>query len=319
MNDVFVQVSRKTKEADDICSYELTSVKDEPLPAFTAGSHIDVHLLDGLVRQYSLCNDPRETHRYLIAVLRDPASRGGSQAMHDSLSTGVILRISAPRNHFGLSDAPATLLLAGGIGITPILCMAEELEATGRYFEMHYCTRAPERTAFLSRIEGSPFTRSIQLHFDSGAAEQKLDIAAVLSRQQPGTHLYVCGPGGFIGHVLEAAKRAGWTDERVHREFFTSAAAGPAKADGPFDVKVASSGNIFVVPTGRSILDVLRQNGVDVGASCETGVCGTCLTRVLGGVPDHRDVYMSEAEHAANDQVTVCCSRSKSDLLVLDL
>lgn len=319
MNEVFVKVSSKTKEAEDICSYELTSVKDEPLPAFTAGAHIDVHMADGLVRQYSLCNDPRETHRYQIAVLRDPASRGGSHAMHDKVSVGDVLRISAPRNHFGLSDAPKALLLAGGIGITPILCMAEELHAAGRPFEMHYSARTPERTAFLSRIGNAPFAGRIQFHFDSGEAGQKLDLPAVLAGQPADTRLYVCGPGGFINYVLDSAKKAGWANERVHREFFTAAAPDVAQVDAPFEVKVASTGTVYLVPTDRSILDVLLENGVEVEASCEAGVCGTCLTHVLEGVPDHRDVFMSDTEQAANDQVTICCSRAKSALLVLDL
>jgi vanillate O-demethylase ferredoxin subunit len=319
LNEIFVKVSNKTKEAEDICSYDLVNVDGEPLPAFTAGAHIDVHITDDLVRQYSLCNDPRETHRYQIAVLRDPSSRGGSHAMHDKVSVGDMLRISAPRNHFGLSDAPKTLLLAGGIGITPILCMAEELQAADQPFEMHYSARSPERTAFLSRLSNAPFVQHLQMHFDSGEAGQKLDLPAVLARQPFDTRLYVCGPSGFITYVVDSAKKAGWSDDRVHREFFGLAVHDAAQVDAPFEVKVASTGTVYLVPTNRSMLDVLLENGVEVEASCEAGVCGTCLTRVLEGVPDHRDVYMSDTEHAANDQVTVCCSRAKSALLVLDL
>ena len=166
-----VRVAAKKAEAQDICSFELVEVSGRGLPAFSAGSHVDIHLGDGLTRQYSLCNDPAESHRYLIAVLRDPATRGGSLAMHDRVQVGDLLQISAPKNHFALAhDAQRHLLLAGGIGVTPILCMAERLAATGAEFEMHYCTRSLERTAFAGRIAAAPFAPRVQLHYDDGPA-----------------------------------------------------------------------------------------------------------------------------------------------------
>ena len=174
-----VRVERRTSEAEDICSYELVSADGSPLPAFSAGSHIDVHVGPNLVRQYSLCNPPHETHRYLIGVLRDPASRGGSQGMHESIHAGASLTISAPKNHFPLVEAKRSLLLAGGIGVTPVLAMAEALSAQGANFEMHYCARSPERTAFRERIASSPFAEQVHFHYDSGAAEQKLDLSLI--------------------------------------------------------------------------------------------------------------------------------------------
>lgn len=318
MKQLSVSVVNKILEAEGIFSFELMSIDGKPLPPFTAGSHIDVHLPKGLVRQYSLCNDPTEQHRYLIAVLRDPGSRGGSVAMHDLINVGDLLQISEPRNHFGLVSAQRQLLLAGGIGVTPILCMAEELSRAGRDFEMHYCSRAVERTAFKSRIEDSAFAGSVHFHYDVGPEPQKLDANRLLAHPAAGTHLYVCGPAGFIAHVLDTAKRCGWPDEQVHREFFAAVAV-EHQADGAFEVRVASSGQTYAVPADKTVIEILAAHGVDVPVSCESGVCGTCLTRVIDGTPDHRDVYLNDAEHAKNDQFTPCCSRARSPLLVLDL
>ena len=206
-----VRVVRKVDEATDIATFELVSIDEHPLPAFSAGSHIDVHLPNGLTRQYSLCNDPKEAHRYLIGVLRDPGSRGGSQSLHDAVNEGDILHIGAPKNHFPLAhEAKHSVLVAGGIGVTPILCMAERLAVTGASLEMHYCTRSPERTAFRQRIAASAFAAKVQFHFDDGDSAQKLDLARLLSTMNPGVHLYVCGPKGFMDWLLNAARAAGW-------------------------------------------------------------------------------------------------------------
>jgi vanillate O-demethylase ferredoxin subunit len=314
-----VRVARKTPEAVDICTFELVRTDGEGLPAFSAGSHIDVHLPSGLTRQYSLCNDAGESHRYLIGVLRDPASRGGSCAMHDEIEEGATLRISAPKNHFPMaSDASHSLLLAGGIGVTPLLCMAERMAAIGHPFEMHYCTRSPERTAFRQRIAEAAFAPQVTLHVDDGPADQKLAIEQVL-RAMPGqTHLYVCGPKGFMDWVLASARAAGWPETRLHFEFF-GANIEPSPADGAFDVQIASSGRVIHIPADRTVVQALGDAGVEVQVSCEQGVCGTCLTRVLQGEPDHKDLYLTPEEQAANDQFTPCCSRARSPLLVLDL
>jgi len=314
-----VRVARKSIEAEDICSLELVSADGAPLPAFAAGSHIDVQLPGGPTRQYSLCNDPAETHRYLIAVLRDARSRGGSAAVHERVKVGDTLVISAPKNHFALAhDASSHLLLAGGIGVTPLLCMAERLAHAGADFEMHYCTRSPARTAFRQRIAVAPFASRVAFHFDDGEAAQKLDIAALLAAPRAGRHLYVCGPKGFMDAVLGSARAQGWPQAQIHYEFFGADAA-PAAGDGGFEVMLASSGRVIKVAPDRSVVQALAEAGVSVATSCEQGVCGTCLTRVIEGEPDHRDLYLTPQEQAANDQFLPCCSRAKSARLVLDL
>jgi len=238
--------------------------------------------------------------------------------MHDHINTGATLSISAPKNHFPLVEAKRTLLLAGGIGVTPILAMAEALAAKGADFEMHYSARSPERAAFKERIGACGFAGQVQFHYDSGDAAQKLDLGKLLAAPDAGTHLYVCGPQGFIDHVLGSAKALGWGQAQLHVEYF-SAAAVDTSGDGAFDVKLASSGKVVTVPAGQSVIKVLAEQGVTIPYSCEEGVCGTCLTRVLEGVPDHRDMYLTEEEQAANDQFMPCCSRAKTSLLVLDL
>lgn len=312
-----VRVTRKCNEALDIASVELASEEGDSLPSFAAGSHVDVHLPGGLVRQYSLCNDPAETHRYVIAVLRDESGRGGSAAVHDLVHEGDRLQISMPRNHFALAhEASHHLLLAGGIGVTPILCMAERLAASGESFNMHYCTRSRERTAFSDRIAQSGFSASVEFHYDD--AGSMLDIDQVLASAKTGTHLYVCGPRGFMDATLNAARAKGWPESRLHYEFF-GAAIDPNATANRFHVRIASSGATIEVPSGCTVVQALAANGIEVMTSCEQGVCGTCLTRVLSGEPDHLDSYLTPEEQATNDQFLPCCSRAKSPLLVLDL
>jgi len=313
-----VHIARKTAEALDICSFELVDPGGAALPRFSAGSHIDVHVAPGLVRQYSLCNDPDETHRYLIGVLRDANSRGGSAAMH-ALKAGQTITISDPKNHFPLErDARHSLLLAGGIGITPLLCMAQRLSSFGQSFALHYCARAPERAAFVERITCSALGWPAHVHYDDGPAAQRLELQAVLGSQPQGTHLYVCGPAGFMDAVLTAARDAGWPEDRLHREYF-SAAPVDTSQDGSFEVQIISTGAVIRVEPHCSVVAALAAAGIEVQTSCEQGVCGTCLTRVIEGTPDHRDMYLTTQEQQRGDQFTPCCSRAKSARLVLDL
>ncbi|WP_298212691.1 PDR/VanB family oxidoreductase [Acidovorax sp.] len=312
-------VRRKTAEALDICSFDLVSTDDVSLPAFAAGAHIDVHLPNGLTRQYSLCNDPTESNRYLICVLSDPESRGGSRFMHESVSEGDKLFVSAPKNHFALAHGvKRSLLLAGGIGITPILCMAERLTIADEDFELHYSARSRARMAFHDYIQRSKFADKTAFHFSDGDAVQRLHIDTLLSVQQAGTHLYVCGPKRFMDAVLGRARAIGWPEQHLHYEFFVGLAPSH-DADGPFEVKLASSGKVVHVAKHRTVVEALADAGVKVQTSCEQGVCGTCLTRVLEGEPDHRDMFLSPSEQAANDQFLPCCSRARSMQLVLDL
>jgi vanillate monooxygenase ferredoxin subunit len=318
MEHLAVKVVSKKIEAEDIASFELATADGAPLPAFSAGSHIDVQVPGGLTRQYSLCNDAAERHRYRIAVLRDPASRGGSTAMHDAVKAGDVLHISEPRNHFPLQHAKRSLLFAGGIGVTPLLCMAQRLAAIGADFVLHYCTRSVERTAFRTEIANSAFADRVRFHYDAGPPEQKLDLEADLGAPDPACRLYVCGPTGFIDYVVGMAKVKGWSADQIHLEYF-GAAPKDSSGDSAFEVRVASSGKTYTVAAGQSVVQALLEHGVEILTSCEQGVCGTCITRVLEGEPDHRDLYFTDEEHAKNDQFTPCCSRAKSKILVLDL
>ena len=313
-----VTVLSRTDEALGICSYELVRSDGGLLPPFSAGSHIDVHLPDGLIRQYSLCNPPNERHRYLIGVLNDPASRGGSLSLHRQVHPGTHLQISEPRNLFPLAEnAGRTLLFGGGIGITPVICMAEQLTEDDQPFELHYCARSAEHAAFSKRLQQSEFADRVHLHWDD-QPDTRLDALAVLANPQSDAHLYVCGPPGFMQHILDSARAQGWTEEQLHREYFTAAPMDTSN-DGSFSVEIGSTGQVFAVPADKTVAQILESNGIDIPLSCEQGVCGTCLTRVLKGIPDHRDLFLTEAEQALNDQFTPCCSRSKTPVLVLDI
>ncbi|MBT2321911.1 oxidoreductase [Variovorax paradoxus] len=317
MTNLTVRVTQRAEEAEGICSFELVSQSGDELPAFSAGAHIDVHVAPGLVRQYSLSNDPSERHRYRIAVLREENSRGGSAGMHEKVQLGDALCISEPRNHFPLVDAPRTILVAGGIGVTPILAMAQTLHAQGLPFEMHYCGRSSNRMAFLVEIGASGFSKQVTLHRDD-LPEEKFDARALFAAPSMDAHLYVCGPSGFMDFVLETARDQGWSDNQLHREYFAGVAAA-LETDGSFEVRLARTGLKCQVPAGKTVVEILAAHGVEVETSCEAGVCGTCLTRVLEGIPDHRDTFLTDAERAANDQFTPCCSRASSPCLVLDL
>lgn len=315
-----VRIARKTLEAPDIVSFELVDPEEAPLPSFAAGAHVDVHAGPGIVRQYSLCNDPAESHRYVIAVLREARSRGGSSAMF-ALQEGDCLRISAPRNLFPLDEkASHSVLIAGGIGITPILSMAERLATLGASFELHFCTRSAVKTPFVGRILLARYRRNVLFHRDDEPRAQGLDLETVLARPAGGdAHLYVCGPSGFMQWVLDGARQAGWPDNRLHREFFAAAPAARDAASSAFDVVIASTGAVVHVEPGHTIAAALEAAGVEVPVACSQGVCGTCITRVLEGVPDHRDMFLTAEQQQKNDQFTPCCSRAKSARLVLDL
>lgn len=314
-----VRVARKCLEADGICSFELVHAEGGALPTFEAGAHVDVHLPGGVMRPYSLCSGPADTQRYRIAVLREEVSRGGSTAMHERVAEGDPLRIGAPRNLFALApDAASHLLLAGGIGITPLLAMAQQLAAHGAPFELHYCARSKERAAFVDEIRRSPFSGQVTFHFSEGDPARRLDITALLAPRRPGQHLYVCGPAVFMEAVLAAAKAQGWPDAQVHREVFIAAPV-DSSGDEAFEVQLNSSGRVVPVPAGCTIIRALADAGVFVPTSCEQGICGTCLTPVLSGMPDHRDQYLTEEEQAAGQLILPCCSRAKSARLVLEL
>ncbi|TCK07156.1 cytochrome P450/oxidoreductase [Marinobacterium mangrovicola] len=311
-----VSIRGKRLETADICSFELVSTDGAPLPVAEAGAHIDVHTGNGLIRQYSICNLPGESSAYRIGVLKDAKSRGGSTWMHEQLNPGSALQISAPRNLFALSEnSSPSLLLAGGIGITPILAMAYELQKRQQPFGMHYCTRSRAHTAFIDEIESSSFADQVNLHHDDGA---RLDIKALLSQTERDTEIYVCGPEGFLQAVLEGARELGWPEEKLHYEYF---AATPTSSDDDqaIELRIASTGQTLTVPANASVLSTLEEAGFDIPKSCEQGVCGSCLTGVIDGEPDHRDHFLTPQERHTNDQFTPCCSRAKGGTLTLDL
>jgi cytochrome P450/ferredoxin-NADP reductase len=313
---IHARIQRRAEAATDIVSLELVDRDGKPLPPFTAGSHIDVEITPGLVRQYSLCNDPDDRSIYRLGILREPTSRGGSVAVHEQLVEGTELRISRPRNFFALDEtAPASLLLAGGIGITPMIAMAHRLQAIEAPFQLHYATRSRSRAAFLREMDAAGFGDKVSAYFDDDA-EHRLDVAGLLAKSAPGTHLYVCGPQGFIDHVLGAAEHAGWVKDIVHVEHFSAA---PVLTGAPFEVVAKRSGRTFHIPCERTILDVLNEAGIDIPSSCRSGVCATCMTEVVDGVPDHRDMVLTDEEKASNSLIAVCCSRSRTRQLVLDV
>jgi vanillate O-demethylase ferredoxin subunit len=327
-----VRVHAIIPQGPDINCYEVIASAGGKLPAFEPGSHIDVSIPGGNlgVRQYSLCGDPQDRSRYRFAVQREKDGRGGSKAMFDSVNVGTHLIISPPRNNFPLRpDASRHLLLAGGIGITPMIAMLHYMMRERIDFTLHYCTRSAERTAFHDFLKPLVAAGKVAIHWDNGDPAKGLDLNKALQEYQSGTHLYYCGPPGFMGAV--AAASAHWPAGTIHREFFTPSANDPGvaisqasemeSAEGelgpPFKVKIASTGEVYDIPSDKSLLNVLREHGLEIETQCELGVCGTCRTRYLEGEPDHRDFVLEEDEHKR--EMTVCCSRSKSRLLVLDL
>ncbi|MCY1082870.1 PDR/VanB family oxidoreductase [Archangium lansingense] len=316
-----LRVQRITPEAEGILSYELVPAEGGSLPPFEAGSHLDVHVPGGFLRQYSLCNDSAETHRYLIAVQRDAKGRGGSRAMHERVRVGEVLTTSLPRCDFPLLYARSYVLVAGGIGITPMLSMAWQLERQGANWHLHYCTRSPERTAFRELLASPAFAAHVTFHHDGGDPSRGLDVRALLATRTGGTRLYCCGPAPLMRAVREASVHHQWPNEKVHFEAFTAEATGAIsnRADTEFNVVIRSTGATYPVPPGQTVLNVLRKNGLRVQSDCEAGTCGTCLTRVLDGDPDHRDTFLAEPQRNTCRNMLVCVSRARSRKLVLDL
>lgn len=319
-----VRVARRIVETPDIIRLELRPADGGLLPPFSPGSHIDIKTPNGLVRQYSLCNNARETHRYVVGILRDKDSRGGSRSLHDEVFENTRLTISTPRNHFPLRPEKRSLLIAGGIGITPLLCMAEALAWSRTAFELHYFARSSRQAGFLGWIDQASFRAEVYTHFDKDAGQAGPDVQAAftsLSAEEGRTEdveVYICGPYGFIESVRRQAADLGVAEDRIHYELF-SPPEPTNKAGDSFEVRLARSGSRYVIPGDKSITEVLASHGVHIPMSCEEGVCGTCITNVISGVPDHRDCFFSEQEKAAGNQMMPCCSRAKSEELVLDL
>jgi ferredoxin-NADP reductase len=299
--------------ARDTNLYEFQRPDGKPLARTSAGAHIDVHLTENQVRQYSLVNEGENPSSYIIGVKRDAASRGGSTYIHDQLRVGELLKISPPRNNFPLNEeVEHTVLIAGGIGITPILCMLNRLQALGKSWELHYSSRSRIDAPFLDVLMKLP---AVHFHFDQESPGKFLDLASIVGRAPKGTHFYCCGPLPML-EAYEGAT-AGVPREQVHVEYFSSKLG--LATDGGYSVEIASSGRLFDIPPGKTILTVLRDAGFVVPSSCEQGVCGACETRLLSGQADHRDAILTQSERDANETIMICCSGSKGGRLVLDL
>lgn len=300
-----------------ILGFELSLQDGSDLPSFSAGSHIDVFLDNGLVRQYSLANCSTERHRYLIGVLHDESSRGGSRYIHSNFKVGDTLKISEPRNLFPIhANTQTAKLFAGGIGITPIYAMAHELKAKGIPFELHYFARSSTALAFASQLQHL-FDAQVFFHVDD-EVESEADIQKILAEPTDSHHLYVCGPNGFMDFIIQSAEKNAWHNAQIHKEHFVAIAQDSAN-DGEFSIEIKSTGQRITVAPDQTALQALENSGFCIPVSCEQGICGTCLTNVLEGEPEHRDMFLTEEEQAMNNQFTPCCSRSKSKVLVLDL
>lgn len=311
---ISVRVQAMRFEAAGIVSVELVSPAGAELPAFAAGAHVDLHLPNGVVRSYSLSNSPAERKRYVIGVLNDRNSRGGSRYVHEQLRVGATIQISAPRNNFALDEAAQhTVLIAGGIGITPVFCMLNYLRSLGKSVELLYCARSRSEAAFCDTLLPQ---NGVGFHFDQDAGGPP-DLRAYLASKPANAHFYCCGPTP----MLNAFERL--CDElrlpNVHIERFAPAEAVDAVQGSAYVAYLAQSKKSVTVPAGKSLLDALLEAGTEVEHSCREGICGSCETRVLEGVPEHRDGVLSKAERASCKSMMVCVSGCKGKRLVLDL
>ncbi len=310
-----VRVTDIKAAARDTNLYTFRRLDGARLPAYTPGAHIDLHLPKGFIRQFSLTVPGADPESYTVGVKRDAASRGGSRYIFDELRAGDEIKISPPRNNFALvEDAEHVVLVAGGIGITPIWCMVQRLAALNRSWKLYYSCQSRPDMAFREELEKFD-QRSVHLHFDDEAGGNFLDLAALVGAAPPNAHLYCCGPKPMLT-AFEAAA-ANRPRDLVHVEYFTPKAE--AATTGGFWVELARSRQEYFIPEGKKILEVLFDAGVDVDYSCELGICGACETRVISGIPEHRDLVLSEAEQASNTKVMICCAGCKTERLVLDL
>ena len=310
---MLLRVERAEQIADGIFSFELRRPDGAELPEFTCGSHLTLRVPNGLLRKYSLCNDPAERDRYVIGVRREAGGRGGSISLVDETKVGDELLVSPPRNDFPLvKSAAGYIFIAGGIGITPIRSMIRQLKNTGGRFKLYYLTRSPEMTAFREELSGPEFRGQVTIHHDRGDPDRAFDLWPVLE-QPKGQQVYCCGPRALMEAVRDMSGH--WSSSAVHFEAFTEPPRSTPE-DKPFRVRLARSGDTIEVPVGTTILEALRANGHQVPSSCESGTCDTCRTKLVGGEADHRDLVL--AEHERDTNIMVCVSRARSEELVID-
>lgn len=315
--DLEVRVQTLRHEANDVVSLELVPYRATTLPPFGAGSHIDVHLPNGLVRSYSLMNGQGDNQRYLLGIYRDPNSRGGSKYIHDELRVGKLLRVSSPRNNFPLNErGERNVFIAGGIGITPFCSMLDRLNSLRKKWLLYYCARTREHAAFTDQLQqlASVHGGEIIFNFDQEPGAQMLDVASVVASEPADAHIYCCGPLGMLNAFKDACRSR--AAEFVHLEYFSSATEAAVK--GGFQVVLARSQKTVFVPEGNTILEVLLAEGLDIPYSCQQGICSACETTVISGIPDHRDMILTPEQHASNKVMMICCSGCKGDQIVLD-
>lgn len=313
-----VRILQMRYEAETVLSLDLASPEGDELPAFAAGAHIDVRISDDCTRSYSLLNDPAERSRYVIAVNKEPNSRGGSRAVHEKLRVGDIVSISAPRNHFPLDEnATHSIFIAGGIGVTPLLCMVRRLNALGRSWELHYAARDRKSASFLE--DANALAKAghgrVHVHLKRELGGSALDVPAVIQTADANAHFYCCGPVRLLEEFETATRKI--EPGRVHLEYFAAKLA-PA-LDGGYEVVLARSNKTIQVTSGKTLLQAMLEAKVNVNYACSQGMCGSCLVRVIEGIPDHRDGYLTDEEKAQDQQMIACCSGSKSARLVLDM
>lgn len=311
-----VVVKNRHVEGGNIAVMEFESATSATLPKVEAGAHIDVHLPNGMVRQYSLCQNPNDEGKFRLGILRDPESRGGSVSAFDEIKDGMQIQVSEPKNLFPLLKAKHSVLIGGGIGITPLITMAYQLAHEGTSFELHYCGASPENCAFVDEIKNGELAKYTTFHFKSEGASHRAFFESAIKDIDLESHIYTCGPVGFMDWVINLATTHDFPEQQIHKEYFQ---VETDTSGDSFEVVAERSGKIIMVEAGETILQALAKEGIDIEMSCEQGVCGTCMCDVIEGEPDHRDVYFTDEEKASNEQILVCCSRSKTPRLVLDI
>jgi vanillate O-demethylase ferredoxin subunit len=321
-NDWFeLKIAEKHEEAENIFIFELVDRTGRKLPPFAAGSHVEMRIGDN-IRHYSLAGSPSDDSRYVIAVQREQSGRGASRTLCDEFQVGQLVPVSSPKNHFKLKETTMpSLLIAGGIGITPIVSMALQLWSEGKPFELHYAARSRQRMAFRSYLQDTPFASRVHFHFSEESETGRLDLAATIGSVPRESHVYVCGPSALIDATTTLAKQLGKPAETVHFERFSgirTVANGRCDASS-FLLQIRSTGKRIPVSAGETAAQALLAAGIALPVSCEQGICGTCVTRILEGVPEHNDGYLTDEERRANMLFVPCCSRAQSDVLVLDL
>lgn len=311
-----LRISDRREVTPDTMVMDLESVGGDELPPWTAGAHLEIRLPSGLLRHYSLCGDVADRSRYTVAVLRVPDGRGGSSEFHRDVAIGTELDVKPPRNNFALVDAPSYLFFAGGIGITPIKAMVDELVLRGGDWTLVYGGRSAATMAFAAELESVGGGRVRLVPQDTDGL---VDVVGALEGVSETTHIYCCGPEGLLDAVTAACSARGCAD-RLHLERFTVSAQEPViDGDTAFDVELRRSNVVLHVPADQSLLEVVRTVRSDIEFSCQEGYCGSCETTVLEGAPDHRGTLMSPEEHDEEGTMLICVGRCTSDKLVLDL